>query len=209
MLMNLETQKLRNLETTRSGFTLIEMLIVIGIISILVGVSLTSFNKMMKSAEKAKAQELVSNAATALAGLYEADGVWPKKIREANASKEQGKLNDEIALILAKRGYMSLSMANGKLSGRDRFGVITPWAAKVVDQKGSSATLGDSVTAGTTVEDHILNFAVDLDGDGKILSQECGGRIGNIRATVAVWCLSKDGKDSVQSWTKGQEQAVK
>jgi len=193
----------------KKAFTLIEMLIVIGIISVLVGVSLTSFGKMMKSAEKAKAQELVSNAATALTALYEADGVWPKKIREANASKEQGKLNAEIALILSKRGYLPLSMANGKLSGRDRFGVITPWAAKVVDRNGSSAKLSDAVTANTTVEDHILGFAVDLDGDGKILSQECGGRIGNVRATAVVWCLSKDGKDSVQSWTKGQEQAVK
>jgi len=203
-------QLIEKSENARRAFTLIEMLIVIGIISILVGASLVSFGKMMKSAEKAKAQELVSEVVTALTGLYEKDGIWPKKIREVNAS-DNGRLDKDIALILANKGYLSLSVANGKLAGKDRFGVITPWAAKVVDRKGASADLATPVDGNSKVDDHILRFAVDLDGDGVITSTECGNRTGEtaIRATAAVWCVSKDGKSTVQSWTKGQAQAVK
>jgi len=204
----------------KRGFTLIEMLIVIGIIATLVGVSMASFSKMMKSAEKTRAQELVSNAASALAAIYESDGIWPKKLREMGAT--DGKLDLDAALILAKRGNMSLSLANGKLSGNDRFGILTPWAAKVVERKGAAAALTTPVNANSTVEDHILHFAIDLNGDGIIEGANVGGESVNIRATAAVWCVGKSGgdkgqpwrysqglkKDDIYSWTKGQTQAV-
>jgi len=197
------------------------MLIVIGIISILIGASLASFGKMMKSSEKAKVQELVSEAATALTAIYEKEGIWPKRIRTEGAT--DGRLDKDAALIIANRGYMSLSVANGKLAGKDRFGIITPWAAKVVDRKGTSASEGDAVGGGATVADHVLHYAVDLDGDGIIEGATVGGEQVNIRATAAVWCIGKSGgnkgqpwaystgqkKDDVYSWTKGQTQAVK
>lgn len=44
----------------KKGFTLVEMLVVIGIIVILLGASIGGFSKMTKSAERAKARELVS-----------------------------------------------------------------------------------------------------------------------------------------------------
>ncbi|MBR3957296.1 MAG: prepilin-type N-terminal cleavage/methylation domain-containing protein, partial [Kiritimatiellae bacterium] len=50
----------------RRGFTLIEMLVVIGIIATLMGVMLASVTKFIKSAEKTRCQELVANTATAL-----------------------------------------------------------------------------------------------------------------------------------------------
>ena len=50
----------------KSGCTLVEMLVVIGIIAVLVGASIGGFSAMTKTAEKAKCQELVSNVATAL-----------------------------------------------------------------------------------------------------------------------------------------------
>jgi len=215
--LNLETQELGNSVTARRGFTLIEMLVVMGIIAILIGVSLTSFSKMAKSADKTKAQELVSQAATALAAIYEKDGMWPTSICTANKDEVNGRLDEKIALILARRGYMSLSCKTdthgnptGPLQGRDRFGILTPWAAKVVEQKGASATKTTKVSGDKTIEDNILCFAVDLNGDGEITAEECGDRTGAevIRATVAVWCVSKDGKGKVQSWTKGQEQKV-
>nr|MCR5838000.1 type II secretion system GspH family protein [Kiritimatiellia bacterium] len=49
----------------RRGFTLIEMLVVIGIIAMLMGVLLASVSTFLKTAEKARCQELVANTATA------------------------------------------------------------------------------------------------------------------------------------------------
>jgi len=204
----------------KKGFTLVEMLVVIGIISVLVGASLASFGKMMKSADKAKAQELVSNTATALAAIFESDGSWPKKIREEG--KTDGRLDKDVAYVLAKRGMMSLTVANEQLAGKDRLGIVTPWAAKVIERK-KDASLSTPVTGNSTVEDHLLHFAVDLDGDGIIEGASVGGEAVDIRATVAVWCIGKNGgnngkicayseglkKGDVYSWTKGQTQMVK
>ena len=70
--------------------------------------------------------------------------------------------------------------------------------------------------SGGTVDDHILRFAIDYDGDGIIEGANVGGETIDIRATAAVWCCGKDGKieaysqglrrDDVYSWTKGQTQ---
>ena len=59
----------------RNAFTLVEMLVVIGIIAILTGASIGAFSKMTKTAERAKCQELVSNTATALTALYQQTGI--------------------------------------------------------------------------------------------------------------------------------------
>jgi len=211
----------------REGFTLVEMLVVIGIIAILAGASMAGFSKAMRSAEKAKANEAVRSAATALAAIYESEGVWPKLIR--TEGKTDGRLDKDVALLIAKRGYMSLSTLTDKdgnitkLSGKDRFGILTPWALKTVEASGTGASLATSVGTGGKVEDHILHFAVDLDGDGIIEGANVGGESVNIRAIAAVWSVGKSGgdkgkpwkyseglkKDDVYSWTKGQTQAVK
>jgi len=188
----------------KKGFTLVELLVVIGIIAILVGLSLTGFSKMMKTADNTKAQELLSNTATALSAIYEADGLWPKKIREAGGSGE-GMLDKDVAIIIARRGMMSLSTDAGKtkLVGKDRFGIVTPMAATVIKSRGEKAELGTPVTGTTTIEDHILRFAVDLDGDG-IIENANGTKV---RATAAVWCPGKDGK-TLTSWSVGQTKGI-
>ena len=72
--------------------------------------------------------------------------------------------------------------------------------------------------SGGTIQDHVLRYALDLDGDGVIESVPIGGETVNIRATAAVWCCGKDGvieaystglrKDDVYSWTVGQTKEV-
>ena len=58
----------------KRGFTLIEMLVVIGIIAVLAGASIGVFAKASKKAQLAKGRELVSNVATALATIYQQSG---------------------------------------------------------------------------------------------------------------------------------------
>lgn len=207
----------------RRAFTLIEMLVVIGIIAILIGASIGGFSRMTKSADRAKTQELVSNAATALTALFQTEGNWPKRLASGGAD---GQLDKDAALILARGKYFSLSTdkpdnpkAATKLTGVDKFGIITPWAAAIVKRKGTSATESSPVSGAVTIKDHILHYALDLEGRG-VVSANVGGETVKIRATAAVWCIGRSGgdggkpwpysvgrkKDDVYSWTFGQTQ---
>ena len=182
------------------GFTLIEMLVVIGIIAILIGASLGGYSAMTKTAEKAKAQELVSNAATALTALFQREGSWPKRL----ISNNNKQLDEKAALALARGGYFSLTKSgsgeNMKLVGHDRFGIVTPWATAIIKKRGTSAQLSDQVTGTTKVKDHILYYALDLSGKG-VINAQVGGEQVKIRATAAVWSIGKSGGDNGQPWT--------
>lgn len=202
----------------KKGFTLIEMLVVIGILAILVAASLAAFSKMTKTAEKARGRELVANTATAMAALFQTEGAWPRVLRTNGAT--DGELDARAALPLAKGGYMTLTMNSTKTQviGADRFGIITPWGANHVKRRGNSASLGDRVGEGT-LKDHILHYALDLDGDGIISGASVGGESVDVRANVIVWSVGPRGKvegyskgiknDGIYSWTKGQTQSVR
>lgn len=197
----------------RKAFTLVEMLVVIGIIAILVAASIGGFAGMTRAAENKKCQELVSNTATALTFLFQKNGMWPRVLRNG-ASRQM--LDENAALALATP--MSLTTTNGKLDGADRLGIVSPWAATVIKRRGRSATTGDKVPGGGTIEDHILRYAIDDDGDGIIKDVNVGGESISVRATAIVWCCAKDGKEwpystgikkgCSYSWTPGQTKDV-
>ena len=206
----------------RPAFSLVEILVVMGIIAVLLAASIGGLMKMAKTAERAKTQELVNNVATALTALFQQEGVWPKRL--AANGKTDGRLdaNAAKALVAGSTKYFSLSQdSDGNLSGHDRFGILTPVAQQVVKRLGKEASLGSKVGK-LTVEDHILHYALDLDGDGKIIGASVGGENINVRATAIVWCIGKSGgndgkpwpyteglrKDDVYSWTPGQTRDV-
>lgn len=203
----------------KRAFTLIEMLVVIGIIVILVGASLAGFGAMRKSAERARARELCLQVKTALESIWDADGIWPKTIRQKSSAADSV-LDEEVAYELARRGKMALTYDDDsqKTTGVDRFGILSPWGMDAVKNRGSSASLSTSV-GNATVKDHLLRFKVDLDGDGVIDGATVGGESVNIRATVAVWCAGRDGKmegyhkgvksDDIYTWVPGQTVNVK
>ena len=187
------------------GFTLVEMLVVIGIIAILTAASLAGFSNMVKTADRAKAQELVSNTATALEVLYQTEGAWPKRLVSA-ASSGDGELDANAAIAL--KDYMSLNVSNDALAGHDRLGIFDNWGAAVIKARGRSATTSDRVQSGGTVQDHILHFALDLDDDG-FVEANVGGESQSIRASAVVWGAGQDGKmgtkDDLYSWSKGRK----
>ena len=203
----------------KRGFTLIEMLVVIGIIAILVGAGMTSFSSATKSAQKAQAQELVSNVATALDVVYQKEGAWPRKVFD----KASGEflVDEEVAYELAKRNVMSLryDSAQKKTVAADRFGIVSPWAQKLIGRKaGSGLSSGSKVPTGGTIKDHIVRYAIDKEGLG-IVEAKVGDATIRIRATAVAWCCGADGKfsdyfssgrsksDDVYSWS--QQQVVK
>lgn len=199
----------------KRGFTLVEMLVVMGIIAILLAAVITGSTKAIARAQQARCQELVSNAATALVQLFQKEGSWPKAL--INARKEAGSsiLDADAAFVLAKHGVMSLEHDGTRLKGYDRFGVVSPWAFDQIKRGKGVSSDQDHVPEGGTILAHTLRFALDLDGDGFIEDLDVGGQsIPKLRANAAVWCAGKDGKletytlgmrrDDCYSWTKGQ-----
>lgn len=213
----------------KKGFTLIEMLVVLGIIAVLVGASIGGFSAMTRSAENTKCQELVANAATALTALFNDEGAWPRRLATAGATDGRLDALTAYALVAGDKKYFSLTTEGKRLAGLDMFGIVSPWATAVIKRKGSMASLGDVVSSSpahgsATIQDHILHFAVDLDGDGVIKGASVGGQSIDVRATAIVWCGGRDGfvdpypfagggrrgnSDDVYSWTPGQTRSVK
>ena len=196
----------------KRGFTLIAMLVVIGIIAVLIAASVASFGGPTRKAEIAKGRELVSNVSTALATIYQKGGRWPSGLVKANGSDEN-RLGEKPAIVLAQKNALSLSYSSKSgLLGDDRYGVVDPWGMKVL--KGNSkANLNSNVPSGGTVRDHILRFAIDVDGTGITSANVCGQQI-RVRAPAIVWCTGPDGKfgkldemgrsDDIFSFTAGQ-----
>lgn len=199
----------------RKGFTLIEMLVVIGIIAVLIGASIGGYSAFIKTADRTKCQELVSDVATALTALYQREGNWPPRLARAGAT--DGKLDKDTARALKNYLTLDVDEKTGALQGLDRFGIVSPWAMTVIKHTGKGVS--DLKVNGRDIDDHILHFALDLDGDGIIDGAMVGGERIDVRATAIVWCAGRDGhmepyskgvkKDDVYSWSAGQTKKVK
>ena len=203
----------------KRGFTLVEMLIVIGIIAILTGAAMTGFRGAVEKAQAAKCQELVHNVSTALVKVFQDNGSWPSRI--ISAGQGSGEMTAEIGGELARRKALSLNYRlveneeTGekvyKLVGLDQCGVVSPWAAEVIKRKAANGnvSLHEPVPGGGTIRDHVLRFSIDDDEDGLVKVSYEGGKSVTVRASAAVWCCGRDGKfgtrDDIKSWAKGQE----
>ena len=194
----------------RNGFTLVEMLVVIGIIAVLIAASLGAYSFATARAQKARGRELVSNVATAIGVFYQRQNRWPPSLLAE--SEGEGRLTAKAAYVLARyvekennndnepvedrpRGEMGLTydIHSKELSGLDRCGIVTPWAMEVMKKlpPGDSG-LSARVPSGGTVQDHQLHFAVDADGRG-FVEARLKGKTVKIRGTVAVWCWGMNG----------------
>ena len=200
----------------KKGFTLVEMLVVIGIIVVLVAAAAGAFGGATKKAQMARGRELVSNVATALSSIYLQDGRWPKALVDANGHDEY-RLGKTVGVVLARKGVMSLSYQKDdsgryELVGADRFGVADPWAQQTI-RNVENASDGTRVASGGTVKDHIIRFAIDTEGLGQVKATVCGQSI-TVRAQAIAWSCGPDGKfdsldkmgrsDDIFSFREGQ-----
>ena len=206
-----------------SGFTLIELMVVIGIIAIISGAMMMGFGRITKSAQRAKAVEAVSNAASALPILRQKNGrAWPKIILDYEGADGQGKgMVVDVAKKFAEKGLLGVSSKNPNPAsgpadytpiGLSRCGVVDPWAEAVLKRPKSDAST--KVPSGGTVQDHIIYYAVDRDGDG-FTEASVGGQNVKVRAEAIAWCAGADGviapyanrgrSDDIHSWDAAKE----
>ena len=83
----------------RRGFTIVELLVVIGIIAILMGIITTAVSSSIKSARVQKANSLCQLMQTALATYYEQKGDWPITMPVSRANKAGVDGNNDADLV--------------------------------------------------------------------------------------------------------------
>lgn len=201
----------------KSGFTLVEMLVVIGIIAVLSAAGMVGYSRIIKSARKAKTVELVSNAATALTHILNKEGVWPEELMQNGGS---GQLDKNVAKVFIRYNLMGVSYnqktgseGNYQLTGKDRCGIVDGEAEAVL-KRNKNANEGTRVSSGKTIQEHILYYAIDEDGDGFTdVTLKDSGRQLKIRATAVVYAAGPNGveeydtlgrNDDVYSWRPNQ-----
>ena len=200
------------------------MLLVIGIMAILAAAAMTGMRSATKTAQKAKAQETVSNAAVALASILQTNKTWPRILLENSGKRLDENVsrvfvfNDRLMGVSYDTSAYDATTRKGtiKLIGPDRCGIVTPWAATVLKRKGTSAStkMGRKKSGGSaTVRDHVLWYAIDKDGDGLVDKSE--GAPVPVRASAIAWSCGSSGEldpygttptENVYSWNRGQEE---
>ncbi|MCR5413897.1 MAG: type II secretion system GspH family protein [Kiritimatiellae bacterium] len=202
----------------RKGFTLIELLVVLGILAVLMVVLIPVMSGQREKAEIAKCLELVKNVQESLTHLYTSNsGAWPQVLYN-NSNKSAG-LDASAGYVLSTAGMsLSANSSTQRLTGNDRFGIITPWAAEVVKKSGTGCSESTAVPSiGGNIADHRLRYAIcDPENENKIFGVNVPGTVASaknektvdVRATAAVWCIGPKGQ-VVKSWSDGDTQGVK
>lgn len=185
------------------GFTLVEMLVVIGILGILSVALLSTFSYVKNSARKAQAQNLVAEVAIAFTRYLQENRGWPQEFLNKNSVG----LDEQVVYFLQKEKLIDLTAykvdSSGELlreintSSVDRFGLLDPWAQRTLKRKPSTATAGMDAGLGNgrTFANHRLQFRLDQNLDGFVDASEGSPQGVRVRASVLVWSRGPDGID--------------
>jgi prepilin-type N-terminal cleavage/methylation domain-containing protein len=195
---------------SNKGFTLVEMLVVMGLIGLLVAMMTGALQYVQTTARQAQAQELVSNVATALTIYIQREGTWPQEILTSG-----GVVNNQVCKVLQQARLLDVttvkSDGNINQNSPERFGLLSPWGQRMLKRNPrTTASLGGLPTD-AQLRRHMLQFRVDIDYDGKIDSGDSllgpiPGQGGVIRASAIVWTCGPNGKDDGSTGAKNERE---
>lgn len=196
------------------GFTLVEMLVVIGIIGMLAIVMVSAASHMKATARRTHAQAMVSEVATALTVYLERYREWP----EALTKRTKYEFDRDACWVLQEKKLYDVtvkvwSSSEGKWIWQerslDRFGLLDPWGRDAL-KRNPSATESSTIVSGTALSDHRLQYRLDTNYDGKVNGEDDPpaptnpktGSPMDVRASVLVWSRGPDGIDDFENSKK-------
>ncbi|HRR34606.1 MAG TPA: type II secretion system protein [Kiritimatiellia bacterium] len=197
------------MKNNRRGFTLVEMLVVIGILGILSAALLSSFAHVRNAALKAEAQKQVGEVATALTVFLQLERAWPQEWLDKGKHEmdiemcwymQDRKLLD-VTTFLYNDGSSVTNMAGGGINQQslDRFGLLDPWGRRVLkrDKDSQAKSLDAKPPAGAV--NNLIQFALDRNYDGWIdQSEGLPGKGAKVRASAVAWSRGPNGEDDLE-----------
>ncbi|MFA7172820.1 MAG: type II secretion system protein [Kiritimatiellia bacterium] len=188
----------------RNAFTLVELLVVIGIIGLISAAMMTSVGRLKNSARRAKAQGAVSDAYTALNLYLQKERQWHQHMKDA-AENEKG-MDEKVCQVLAKNHLLDVKVdldddgnPDLKSTSLDRFGFLDEWGRDALRRNPSISSSAQVGFDGVKIEDRRIQFRLDLDNDGYVDANEGSPKGLTIRSSVVVWSRGPDGQDDFNS----------
>lgn len=183
----------------RRGFTLIEMLVVIGIIMILAGLLLPAISLARAFARKATAKSEIENIAAAWMHYYSEYQRWPSFV----SGETPVRIADDVADALSAGALGIDNPRRIKFMGFKRFNLstnpVTPWART-------------EVTDADTPEKHYYYVMFDANFDNKIDATTSGPpswdmpTTEDVNQSVIVWTVNDDADEGSDKWIIGSWQ---
>jgi prepilin-type N-terminal cleavage/methylation domain-containing protein len=185
---------------SNKGFTLVEMLVVMGLIGLLVAMMTGAFQYVQSTARQTQAQELVSNVATALTIYLQREGSWPQEILNSG-----GVMNNQVCKVLQQARLLDVttvkSDGNINQNSPERFGLLSPWGQRILRSSPKMTAALGGLPADPLLKRHMVQFRVDINLDGKIDSSNDSllgsipGQGSVIRTSAIAWTCGPKGKD--------------